>query len=119
MNVKIKDKEFSCNLLDDEVAKSIPLPIKGNLSRWGDEVYVLVDFDIKMKDDGKIFEVGDMIYWKSNKTGNRGIAIFFGNTPNSDKPKANDACACRLIGKLEGKNWDISDVKKGDCMELF
>ena len=41
MNVKIKDKEFSCNLLDDEVAKSIPLPIKGNLSRCGDEVYVL------------------------------------------------------------------------------
>ncbi|MBS3156185.1 hypothetical protein J4413_03060 [Candidatus Woesearchaeota archaeon] len=116
MKLRIKDKEYEFYLLDNEISRF--LPIKGKLIRWGDEIYILVDFDIDVRDDGKIFEVGDVIYWKSGKSGNKGIAVFFGNTPGSDKPKANDACTCKLIGKIKG-DFNISDVERGDRMELL
>ena len=121
MKIKIKNKEYNVSLLDNKASKQVinNLPVKGNLVRWGDEVYILVDFDIPIdKDDGKIFEIGDIIYWKSSKTGNKGIAVFFGNTPSSNKPKANDNCTCKLIGKLETKDFNISDVERGDDIDI-
>ena len=121
MKIKIKNKEYEINLINNEASKQVinNLPIKGNLVRWGDEVYILVDFDIPIeKDDGKIFEVGDIIYWKSSKSGNKGIAVFFGNTQSSDKPKANDNCICKLIGKLNTKKYNINDVEKGSFLEI-
>jgi len=56
MKLRIKDKEYEFYLLDNEISRF--LPIKGKLIRWGDEIYILVDFDIDVRDDGKIFEVG-------------------------------------------------------------
>jgi len=44
MKLRIKDKEYEFYLLDNEISRF--LPIKGKLIRWGDEIYILVDFDI-------------------------------------------------------------------------
>lgn len=122
MKIKIKNKTYEINLVNNEISRKIIsyLPVKGSLVKWGGEIYLLVDFDIEIKEEnGKIFDIGDIIYWKSSKTGNKGIAIFFGNTPNSDKPKTNENCDCKLIGKLKENNFDISDVEKGDLMEIL
>ncbi len=79
------------------------LPIKGIVSRWGDEIYFEIPLKIKEKENAKqIMEIGDIAYWRQGTC----FCIFFGKTPLSkdDKPVAADLV--NVFGKVKG-NLDI------------
>ena len=61
------------------------LPLKVNLSAWGDELYGTIPVDIEAENPLEEFEVGDIAYWLQGS----GFCILYGRTPasTSDKPR--------------------------------
>lgn len=94
------------------------LPLKVNLSRWGEELYGSIPVEIDEENSQVECEVGDVGYWISGN----GFCIFFGKTPAStnDKPKA--ASAVNIFAKIEEEDPKIFDqfsefkgkIKKGE-----
>ena len=61
------------------------LPLKVELSAWGDELYGTIPVDIDAENPREEFEVGDIAYWLQGS----GFCILYGRTPasTSDKPR--------------------------------
>ena len=61
------------------------LPLKVQLSTWGDELYGTIPVDIAPENPREEFEVGDIAYWLQGS----GFCILYGRTPAStgDKPR--------------------------------
>ena len=74
------------------------LPLKLNLTRWGEELYGEIPVSIDKENSQVDCEVGDVGYWPDGK----GFCIFFGPTPMSkgDKPRA--ASPVNIFAKIEG-----------------
>lgn len=76
-----------------EILNSIP--IEGISKNIGGEIFYIVDMDIPF--DGterEIFEVGDVVYWRSQKEKKFAIALFYGNTKfgSGNAPTAASPC---------------------------
>ena len=61
------------------------LPLRVDLSTWGDELYGTIPVDIDAENPREEFEVGDIAYWLQGS----GFCILYGPTPasTSDKPR--------------------------------
>ncbi|MEJ2249152.1 MAG: cyclophilin-like fold protein [Candidatus Lokiarchaeota archaeon] len=90
----IENKEIGqirAKLLKDKNPKTCKaiwdsLPLKVELSRWGEELYGGIPINIDAENSQLECEVGDIGYW----IGGNGFCIFFGTTPasSSNKPRA-------------------------------
>ena len=80
---------LSAELFDTPTAQAIlkALPLKVNVSRWGDEIYFPIPVYLKLeKTAQQEVNVGDLAYWPEGHA----FCIFYGKTPASlsDKPRA-------------------------------
>jgi hypothetical protein len=89
------------------------LPIRGYVSRWGDEIYFETDIEVNVEENSKeVVEIGDLAYWIPGKA----ICIFFGKTPISKGEEIRPASAVNVIGKVK----DVREFKKvGDGTEII
>ena len=86
MRIKISScgHSFFASLLKNNTAKAIyeALPISGELSWWGREIYFDIPLVLEEENPQKYVELGSIAYWPKGP----GFCIFFGNTPiNKDK----------------------------------
>ena len=107
--------DFQINIDDTSnlhEAITTALPLKGEAKNIGGEIFYIVDLDIPF--DGterEVFEVGDLVYWRSQKEQKFAIAMFYGNTKfgSGDAPTA--ASPCMKFGSFKG---DCSGLEKID-----
>ncbi|MFQ6107330.1 MAG: cyclophilin-like fold protein [Thermoplasmata archaeon] len=86
------------------------LPVEGEVTRWGNEIYFNTDMELPEENGRQDVEIGEVAFWPAGKA----IAIFFGKTPASisDKPRAFENV--NVIGKLEGDPSPLREVKSGE-----
>ena len=85
----LNDSITACQILD-------ALPISGDGSRWGDEIYFDIGVELDTENLQEDVEIGDIAYWRPGKA----LCLFFGRTPAStaDRPRA--ASPVTVVGKL-------------------
>lgn len=75
------------------------LPIEGQASLWGDEIYFTIPVQAKLEPDAReVVEPGDLGYWPQGSA----FCIFFGPTPASRGEEIRPASAVNVIGKIRG-----------------
>lgn len=82
--MKIEIDGIAADLSLNDVGKNLMANFPsfgGVMRRYGDEMYFLVNFDFSYASETSDFEVGDVIYWKSEKSWKEAIAFFWGPTP--------------------------------------
>jgi len=73
------------------------LPIRGEVRRWGDEIYFHVDFRAPLEEGARAdMKVGEIAYWPAGPA----LAIFFGPTPASRGREPRAASECNVIGRV-------------------
>jgi hypothetical protein len=82
------------------------LPLHGDGSRWGEEIYFDVGKDFPAENPTEEVEVGDVAYWFPGKA----LCLFFGRTPasTSDRPRA--ASPVTVVGRLTGNIEMLKEI---------
>ncbi len=100
IEIWIGGKAFPAMLNESITARQIldALPLSGDGSRWGDEIYFDIGIELDPTNPQEEVEIGDIAYWRPGKA----LCLFFGRTPasTSDRPRA--ASPVTVVGKLVG-----------------
>lgn len=90
LHLTVDDHELSASWTDDNpetrAAIADGLPLSGDASRWGDELYFTVPVDVAPENARASVRVGAVAYWP----GGDALCVFWGPTPAShgDEPRA-------------------------------
>ena len=85
------------------------LPIRGQASTWGDEVYFAIPVDAHEDDARAVVNVGDLAYWPPGSA----FCIFFGPTPASRGSEIRPASPVNVVGRVEGDATVFRQVRDG------
>ena len=91
------------------------LPIQGNASTWGDEIYFEIPVVVGQEPDARAgVEVGELGYWPVGHA----FCIFFGPTPVStdDRPRAYSPV--NSLGRVLGDATVFRAVKSGTAVQI-
>ncbi len=108
----IDDMEIGFSFIDKnpETKKRIRenIPLEGNASKWGNEIYFDTGIDIPEEDTQTEIPVGGVAFWPSGNA----VCIFWGATPasNNDEPRA--AGPVNLFGEIEDVD-KMRDLQSG------
>jgi len=73
------------------------LPVKCNVSTWGEEIYFGLNTRAELEEGARAeVSVGDLAYWPNMPA----FCIFFGPTPTSSNGKPVAASAVNVFGRL-------------------
>jgi len=114
--------EFPVNIDDSSSLKSIistALPLGGVAKNIGGEIFYIVDLEVPFDGTEKeIFEVGDLVYWRSQKEKKFAIAMFYGNTKfgSGDAPTA--ASPCMKFASFKSSCSDLKKIDSGSKIKI-
>ena len=96
--VIVDGEDLPVDLNETNTAKRLleALPLRGNGSRWGDEIYFNIGIELPAENPYEEVEVGDVAYWKPG----RAVCLFYGPTPASTSEQPRAASPVTVIGKL-------------------
>lgn len=104
--------------LDEAIIESLPL--EGEAKNIGGELFCFVDLNIPFDSTEKeTFEIGDLVYWRSQKEEKFAIALFYGNTKFGDGNAPTASSACMKFGVIRGDCKKLGGVATGStiCIE--
>jgi hypothetical protein len=80
------DADWTDDAPETRAAIADALPVGGDASRWGDELYVSIPVDVGPENARAAVEVGTVAYWPQGDA----LCLFWGPTPAStdDTPRA-------------------------------
>ena len=90
LQITVDDRELSARWTGDNpetrTALEDALPLSGDASRWGDELYFSVPVDVDPTDTRTAVPQGAVAYWPAGNA----LCLFWGPTPasESDEPRA-------------------------------
>lgn len=73
------------------------LPIEGNASRWGEELYFTTGIDVDAENASATVPVGAIAYWPAGNA----LCIFWGPTPASEDETPRAASPVNVVAQLE------------------
>jgi len=76
--VVVDGEDLPVDLNETNTAKRLleALPLRGDGSRWGDEIYFNVGIELPAENPHEEVEVGDVAYWEPG----RALCLFYGPT---------------------------------------
>jgi hypothetical protein len=92
------------------------LPIRGQVQRWGDEVYFAIPVTTPLDSTAReLVRRGDIGYWPQELA----LRIFFGQTPVSHGDEIRPTSAVNLMGIMRGDLMIFKNVQDGmaGCLE--
>lgn len=96
------------------------LPLKGEGKNIGGEIFFNISTDIPFNGNEKeIFEVGDIVYWRSQKTVKFAIALFYGNTKFGDGNMPRAASPCTRFAKIKSNIELLKDFETGKIIKII
>ena len=95
------------------------LPVCGGAKNIEGEIFFISDLDIPFDGTEKeVFEVGDIVYWRSKKEDKFAIAVFYGNTKFGTGNAPTAAGPCMKFGKIAGNLSVLEEVDTGSEIKL-
>jgi|TARA_B100002003_G_scaffold250828_1_gene291700 hypothetical protein len=85
------------------------LPIQGNGSTWGEEIYFRIPVDAELENGQEVVDLGDLGYWPPGQA----FCLFFGLTPASRGDEIRPASEVTVIGKMTGDIGVLKGVSSG------
>ena len=101
LRITVEDVTLSANWTDENpdtrAAIEAALPIEGDASRWGDELYFRIPVDVPQESAQTTVPVGAVAYWPQGNA----LCLFWGQTPAStdDRPRA--ASPVNVVATIE------------------
>jgi hypothetical protein len=108
---------LEAELNDGPTAQTIwdSLPITGQASVWGDEIYFAIPVQAEQEPDARAdVEVGELGYWPVGSA----FCIFFGPTPASDGDQPRAASPVNILGRVSGEVTQLERVPAGATVTL-
>lgn len=98
-------------LNDTQTADAVwdALPIQGNGSTWGEEIYFRIPVDAELENGQEVVDLGDLGYWPPGQA----FCLFFGLTPASRGDEIRPASEVTVIGKMTGDIGVLKGVSSG------
>ena len=107
LTVTVDDIVLEANWTDDapitREALEEALPVSGDATRWGDELYFSIPVDVPAENAREEVPVGAIAYWPAGNA----LCLFWGPTPAStgDEPRA--ASPVNVVGLID----DVSPLE--------
>jgi len=100
IRITIDTLELTAELADTPSADALwnALPLQAQASRWGDEIYFSVPFQVPLETGARaVVQAGDIAYWPDGPA----LCFFFGPTPVSRPGEIRAASAVNVCGTLQ------------------
>ena len=96
------------------------VPIIGEGKNIGGEIFYIIDVDIPFNGNEKeVFNVGDIIYWRSQKQARFAIALFYGNTKFGDGNAPTAASPGIKFASIVGDCKNLELVESGSRVRII
>jgi len=108
--------------LDSGIYKELlkELPLEGIGMNIGGEIYFNVTNNIPFNGlEREVFDIGDIVYWRSLETVKFAIAILYGNTNFGDGTKPRTYSPCIKFAKIKGDFSNLKYYKTGTKIKLI
>jgi hypothetical protein len=73
------------------------IPISGNATRWGDELYFRTEIDVPAENAQTTVPAGALAYWPQGNA----LCLFWGPTPASDGDEPRAAAPVNVVAELD------------------
>ncbi|NKE36321.1 hypothetical protein GWG54_10920 [Natronococcus sp. JC468] len=84
LRVMVDDRELTATWTDGapetRAALEDALPVSGDATRWGDELYISASLEAPLEDGREVVPEGAIAYWPAGEK----LCLFWGPTPASD-----------------------------------
>ncbi len=104
-------------LNDSPTARRIweALPIEGQASTWGDEIYFEISVVAEQEPDARAeVEVGELGYWPVGQA----FCVFFGPTPASVDERPRAYSPVNILGRVVGDATRLRAARSGAAVRL-
>jgi len=111
IRIKAGSVEVTAELNQTRTADAIweALPIRGQVNRWGDEIYFSIPIALEEEDAREVVGMGDLGYWPTGTA----FCIFFGPTPMSKGEEIRPASGVNVLGRVIGDTAVLRGVAPG------
>lgn len=110
--IEVDGHQLEAELFDTELGRRIAdlLPIEGDASAWGDELYFSMPISYDPRDEQEVMEIGDLAYWPPGNA----FCIFYGPTPASMGSEPRIASPGELFGRITGDATVLKGSRGGE-----
>jgi hypothetical protein len=113
LSITVDDVTVTATWTDDNpdtrVAVAEALPLSGDASRWGDELYFGVPVEVPPENATETVPVGGVAYWPQGNA----LCLFWGPTPASEGDEPRAASPVNVVARID----DVSSLEsvEGDA----
>ncbi len=92
------------------------LPLKSEVSIWGNELYFEIPLEADLENGKELMEPGNIAFWPSGNT----FCVFYGPTPIGDGSQPRAISPVTVIGKVTDENGleKLKKIKPSDLLEV-
>lgn len=117
LELAVDDLELRATWTDDapetRAAVEAALPLDGEATRWGDELYVSVPVDVPPENAREVVPEGAIAYWPAGNA----LCLFWGPTPASEDDEPRAAAPVNVVARVEDVS-PLSGLDGGARMRL-
>ncbi|WP_331236381.1 cyclophilin-like family protein [Natronorarus salvus] len=117
LECRVDDRTLAAEWTDDSpetrAAVEAALPLSGEASRWGEELYFRTDVDVGPENPRELVDPGTIAYWPAGNA----LCLFWGPTPASEGEEPRAASPVNVVARVEDVSA-LADLEGSASVEL-